>query len=411
MTPGLAGVGGPLSKRAGNLEAKMANEGRVTPQNLRSATGRQRKDRDARRPGQRRGDPRRPSSVPPQKPRRGKRTLTKRKVALRGIARAEDGTRFAVLRFTDRGRRIVALAPIGGLGKATFERLCNLGAPLVDEASRRDLAKRVQRLVERGPNLLDAATRTGWAGDVFVLPDRVVAAKGGRFPLVHLEETRTERLDRFRVGGRMRGWRRLARLARGNSRFQLLLCLAFVGPLAALLGLEQPAVLLIGEAEQGKTTLLIACGAAWGRHVDANKAAKLGFGMPLNATGNDLEDEALAANHTVLVLDETRAAENGDERALARFMIGLAMRIDSGFEKGRQTASRPRRSASVPVAVTSNKTLGELAALAGVMIDDAHRGRLIEVPLPADGYGAFERLQSVLLNGRALPFGAVQHRG
>jgi Domain of unknown function (DUF927) len=166
--------------------------------------------------------------------------------------------------------------------------------------------------------------------------------------------------------------------------------LAFVGPVAAFMGLEQPRVMLVGPPEEGKTTMLIAAGSAWGRHVDPDKAAKLGFCVPFNATDNDLEDEALAANHTLLAVDETRAAR-GDEREIARFLVGLVMRWDLGFEKGRQTADA-RRSASVPVLLTSNLSLGALAKKAGIDIDDAHHGRLIGVPLPDGAFGAFEEL-------------------
>ncbi len=56
---------------------------------------------------------------------------------------------------------------------------------------------------------------------------------------------------------------------------------------------------------------------------------------------------SLAANHTLLAVDETRAA-GGGERKIAEFLVGLVVRSELGFEKGRQTADA-RRSASVPV--------------------------------------------------------------
>jgi putative DNA primase/helicase len=126
------------------------------------------------------------------------------------------------------------------------------------------------------------------------------------------------------------------------------------------------------------------------RPVIEQQAPKLGFCVPFNATENDLEDEALAANHTLLAVDETRAA-GGDERQLARFLVGLVMRWELGFEKGRLTAEA-RRSASVPFLLTSNLSLGAMASKAGLDIDDAHHGRLISIPLPAGGHGAFETL-------------------
>ena len=72
------------------------------------------------------------------------------------------------------------------------------------------------------------------------------------------------------------------------------------------------------------------------------------------------------------------------------------MRWELGFEKGRLTATGPRRSTSVPFLLTSNKGLGALAALAGIEIDDAHHGRLISVTLPGFGGTVFEDLHGAV---------------
>jgi hypothetical protein len=214
---------------------------------------------------------------------------------------------------------------------------------------------------------------------------------------VHLDDGgRCERFDRYRVGGALEGFLELARLAVGNSLMELGLCVAFSGPVAALLGVEQPGVMLVGPPGSWKSTLLATVASPWGRHLDPNMANRLGFCVPFNATDNDLEDEALAANHTLLAVDETRAATaadgDGDERKIAKILVGAVVRWELGFEKGRLTASGPRRSTSVPFLLTSNKGLGALAALAGIEIDDAHHGRLIGVPLPGFGASVFEDL-------------------
>ena len=93
--------------------------------------------------------------------------------------------------------------------------------------------------------------------------------------------------------------------------------------------------MLVGEPGSWKTTLLATVASVWGRHTDPNMANKLGFGVPFNATGNDLEDEALAANNTLLAVDETRAADvGGDEREIAKVLIGTVMRWELGFDWG-----------------------------------------------------------------------------
>jgi uncharacterized protein (DUF927 family) len=141
--------------------------------------------------------------------------------------------------------------------------------------------------------------------------------------------TRPERFSRYSVGGSLRGWQEIARLADGNSRLVLLLATAFSGPVAVLLGLEQMGVMLVGPPERGKTTALMAAGSVWGCHRNANMAEKLGFCSSFNATDNDLEDELLAANHTMLLVDETRAAGVA-EPELGKLLVNLIMRWDSG---------------------------------------------------------------------------------
>ena len=127
-----------------------------------------------------------------------------------------------------------------------------------------------------------------------------------------------------------------------------------------------------------------------GRIFRPGTPAIVGFCVPFNASITDLEDEALAANHTLLAVDETRAADGGgDEREIAKVLVGTVMRWELGFEKGRKIAPGPRRSTSVPFLLTSNKGLGELGALAVIGIDDAHHGRLIGVPLPGSGRSVF----------------------
>ncbi len=82
-------------------------------------------------------------------------------------------------------------------------------------------------------------------------------------------------------------------------------------------------------------------------------------------------------------------AAGGDAWKIAELLVGLVLRWELGFEKGRQTANA-WRSSSVPVLLTSNLSLGALAKKAEIGIDDAHHGRLVSVPLPDGAHGAFE---------------------
>ena len=237
-------------------------------------------------------------------------------IEIRGYGGSLDGALFIRLRFLHRGKSRTRLLALGGLTVASgeFDRLNVDGARLISPQARRELIDRIQATPEEGRRF-PVATRLGWHRHAFVLPDGVISADGKKL-WVHLDDGgRRERFDRYRTGGTLEGFREIARLAIGNSLMELGFCLAFAGPVAALLGVEQPGVMLVGAPGSWKSTLLAAVACVWGRHTDPNMANKLGFCVPFNASINDLEDEALAANHTLLAVDETRAADGGgDER-------------------------------------------------------------------------------------------------
>jgi hypothetical protein len=309
-------------------------------------------------------------------------------IKIEGMGQSEDGLQFARLRARARGKSSKLLLPLKGISPSSpeFDRLNAKGARLISPAARRELIDRIQAF-EETEEPVAVVTRIGWHDTSFVLPGKVY---GTGDLLVHLPSDRPERYTRYRACGTLKGWRTIPKLAVGNTKLQLALIMAFVGPVAALLGIEQPGVMLVGDGATGKTTAVVAAGSVWGRHIDDNMATKLGFGIPFNATDNDLEDEAVAASHTLLAVDETRTAA-GDEGKIAAALVGTVMRWESGFGKGRQT-SVARGSFSVPFLVTSNLSLDALAAKARQTVDEAHHGRLISVPLPAGGHGIFEKL-------------------
>ena len=321
----------------------------------------------------------------------GKATPLTAHVRIAGFGAAEDGALFAELAFHHRDGERTGLLPLSGLTPAAkaFDRLTERGARLVSPAARRELIGRIQAVPDQRPTFA-VATRLGWHGRNLVLPYDVLGP-GRRALPVHLDEGRSERLARYRVHGTLEGFGEIGGLAVGNSLMEMALCLGLEGAVAPVMGLDQAIVMIVGPPESGKSTVAMCPGAAWGRHIHPGAAAKLGFGVHFNATGNDLENEALAANHTFLLVDETRTL-GGDDRKHAEALLELGMRWDFGLGKGRMTEDGPRRSTSVPLLLTSNKSLGELAAKAGLEVDDAHHGRLICVPLPEGGQGAFEDL-------------------
>jgi hypothetical protein len=75
------------------------------------------------------------------------------------------------------------------------------------------------------------------------------------------------------------------------------------------------------------------------------------------------------------------------------------MRLAEGAMKGRMTDQSAPLTWWEGVLSTSNKSLDQMAAEAGVEIDDAHRGRLIDVPSPVGASGMFEDLHGFLNHG------------
>ncbi|WP_158932952.1 DUF927 domain-containing protein [Acidisphaera sp. S103] len=319
-----------------------------------------------------------------------KPTLTKH-IRLKSFAEGDAGEFFIKVEFEVgkvKKNRLFRLDNVS-VNSKQFNQLNLDGAKLISPAARNEFIARVQQFPDNGKRL-QVATRLGWNGWNFVLPKRRFGPST-RALLVHLEDAQSERFTRFRVSGTIEGWRRLGGLAIGNTRIVLFISAAFSGPVAALLGLEQVGIMLVGNPITGKTTVNKVAGSIWGCHIDPNKAREMGFGQPFNATEGYIEDDFLAANHTLLVLDETRGG-GLDDKDIGPSLNRQVMRLSSGFQKGRLTDTGPRRSSAVPILMSSNLSLQQFGNLAGNRIDDALHSRMMAVPLPQGGQGAFENL-------------------
>ena len=170
-------------------------------------------------------------------------------------------------------------------------------------------------------------------------------------------------------------------------------CVSLVGIVGPILHTEPVFIALVEEGESGKSSILVFAGSLWGRHTDPTMADTLGFGMPWDSTEFHIEKEALAGNHTPMLLDESRA-QTTDNKLLITFVTKQAFRLERGFEHGRGNASHRRRSTHVSMLATSNISIE--CASGNVTIDDALRGRWIEVPAPAKGQGMYEDLHGAL---------------
>lgn len=184
--------------------------------------------------------------------------------------------------------------------------------------------------------------------------------------------------ENFHGRGTLKGWKRIPELVRGNTRLMLAISLSFVGPVVAMLRVEEPMFQVFGPPGLGKSSMGEAVAATWGKGTQS-----------WNNTSNYTELLASAFNETFLVLDETRAADQSRAgRTPAIFQ--LVMRLAGGQVRGRLTDVAAPLRFETPILSLSNESLDEIAPRWRVEIDDAHRDRLIDVPLePA---GMFENL-------------------
>ena len=176
-----------------------------------------------------------------------------------------------------------------------------------------------------------AASRLGWHGDYFVLPDR---ALGGSDLIVY--QTTSEIRAAVRSKGSLEEWReRVAKPAKGNTRVVLAISAAFAAPLLGPLQLEGAGIHFRGPSSIGKTTTLIAAGSVWGGPRD--HGGLNGYKQSWQATANAIEGLAQAHCDLPLCLDELSLVRGEDA---ARVGYQLA----SGIGRGRAFTIGPGRS-------------------------------------------------------------------
>jgi hypothetical protein len=100
---------------------------------------------------------------------------------------------------------------------------------------------------------------------------------------------------------------------------------------------------------------------------------------------------ALAHNNTLLILDETNRA-GLTARQRAEVVTSVAFGLAEGSEKERLSNPGSARSWRCYFLSTSNWSLAQLGRRGNVAIDEAHLGRLADIPLPSNGHGIYEEL-------------------
>jgi uncharacterized protein (DUF927 family) len=313
-------------------------------------------------------------------------------VEITGEGRDEWGQRF--FKFVVRGSSAnippFSAKEITENPKALFSELTNAGASLFTQSSRSDFLRELDKLQSQ-PAKFKVVTRLGWNSGAFVLPGKIVG--GAKTPLEpsfrHLGQPL---LAKYQVKGTLEQWqRKIGKLCSGNSRLMFCASLGLTGPILPLVsGPRSGGFQLFGPAEIGKTAAAMVTGSLWGCHRSPERREN-GFSESWHTTAGKIEITALAHNETVLILDETkRAGRNDKDRA--QVVLDVSFGLAENVEKERLTNIGSIRGWRFYFLSTSNYSLAELAQRAGLDIDDAERGRLVDIPNPVGVHGIYEDL-------------------
>ena len=192
---------------------------------------------------------------------------TSNNVDITAMGRCPQGHHFLELQIVVGGQGRPRILSMEEFEAAPDRMIASLEAGLVTGPSRNDFRQRVQDTLRTLRPTFHVATRPGWYGRCFVLPDDTVIGHDPGFR-VCLPEIYREFADKFASRGTLQGWQRIGELAIGNSRLMLAVALAFTGPVASLLEVEPPSIQLVGMNGAGKTAILTAAGSVWGGRDD-----------------------------------------------------------------------------------------------------------------------------------------------
>jgi hypothetical protein len=313
-------------------------------------------------------------------------------ITIEGEGRDEWGHRFFkfAIRGSDRNVAPFSAKEIMDKPNALFGELTNAGANIFQQTARNKFLRRLDALQPQSDKFR-VVTRLGWNSGAFVLPNEIVGQ-----PSTTLEPS-FRHLDRqliakYRIKGSLEDWQRtIGGLCSGNSRLMFCASLGFTGPILRLVsGPRSGGFQLFGSAESGKTAAAMVTGSIWGCHRSSERREN-GFAESWHTTAGKIELTALAHNETVLVLDEAkRAGRTNKERAQA--VLDISFGLAENVERERLTNLESVRGWRFYFLSTSNYSLDDLAQRGNCDIDDAERGRFVDIPNPNGGFGIYEEL-------------------
>lgn len=144
-------------------------------------------------------------------------------------------------------------------------------------------------------SIVEVATRTGWNGSSFVLPDRVISPEGAPRIMAPDQQGVDHRCS---AAGSYVSWQSMAAAVGQTSRGAFAVSVALSAPLAELVGETGGGFHLYGRSSRGKTTLLTVAASVWGG------GGRDGAVKSWSMTANGGEAQAALHSGLLLPLDE-----------------------------------------------------------------------------------------------------------
>jgi putative DNA primase/helicase len=267
--------------------------------------------------------------------------------------------------------------------------LVNAGFGLFTNTAQNEFTASIQKWKKRESSFR-VATKIGWIGRslIYVLPDKIFNERRSVYPLLELTAVTREKY-RVSANDSLEQWQEnIGKLCLGNSRLMFAVALAFTGPILRFVeGVQSGGFQIYGDAETGKSTAAMVAGSVWGCHREGER----GFLESWNTTANKVEVTALAHNDGLLILDETKKAGATNQEKIET-VLEVTIRLAEQVEKTRLIGATADRKWRCYFLSTSNFSLNEMGQKGGREVDDADRGRLVDIPLPKAAHGIFEDL-------------------
>jgi hypothetical protein len=297
----------------------------------------------------------------------------------------KDGDRVVWARFWTGGPGSPSVVvPVSDLSTGSIELWRKFGDHgfVLTPADKQAILKKVQPYP--GKPLFSVVQSIGWHQG-YVTPSKVFGAPS------YTVERQFGGLDlaKYRSSGSLSHWQKnVLSLYMGNSRLMFAVLCALAGPVLEILGVGSFGVQLFGPSSIGKTIALIVGGSVWGCRVGAS--SHLGFLATWSTTPEGVETYGREHKDCFLPVDETRLA--GNDRQLGNLVSKFIMRLAQGTTKNSliRVGSGDWRLVYLG---SSNLSLAEMFAAAGLDFDDAYRVRFPDIPADAGrGLGVFEDL-------------------